>query len=134
MFGALNVSTSGLIAQRTRINVIAANLANQNSITNPQGEYETYRRRIPIFSPGDPATASKDGVHVRSIKLDDAPLRAKHEPDHPFADKDGYVYYPNINSTTEQINAMEAMRAYEANINAAEATKTMISQTLRLMG
>ena len=134
MFGSLDISASALVAQRTRLNTISANLANQNSITNADGEYEPYRRRIPIFAAGDPASGKPRGVHVREIAFDDAPLQMKYMPDHPFANEEGYVGFPNVNSTVEKINALEAMRAYEANINAAEATKTMMSQALRLMG
>lgn len=133
MFGSLDISASALVAQRTRLNAISANTANSNSITNAQGEYEPYRRRIPIFAPGDPATGNEMGVHVREIALDDGPLQLKYMPDHPFADENGYVGFPNINSTTEKVNALEALRAYEANVNAAEATKTMLNQALRLL-
>lgn len=133
MFGSLDTSVSALLAQRTRLNTISANLANQNSITNARGEYEPYRRRVPVFAPGDPSTGNQRGVHVREIMLDDAPLQQKFMPDHPFADEDGYVGFPNINSTVEKINALEAIRSYEANINAAEATKTMMQQAMRLI-
>lgn len=133
MFGSLNTSASALVAQRTRLEVIAANIANAGSIYNAKGEYEPYQRRIAVFAPGDPATKSQSGVHVREILLDDSPLRARYQPDHPNADDGGYVYYPNINSSVEQINALEASRAYEANITAAEATKSMLRNSLRLL-
>ncbi|WP_428386562.1 flagellar basal body rod protein FlgC [Mucisphaera sp.] len=133
MFGSLNISASALVAQRTRLEVISANIANSSSIYNAQGEYDPYRRRIAVFAPGDPSTGSNKGVHVREILLDDAPFRARHQPNHPNADSEGYVYYPNINSSIEQVNALEASRAYEANITAAEATKTMMRNTLKLL-
>jgi len=133
MFGALDISTSALVANRTRLNVVAANMANQNSIMNAEGEYEPYRRRIPILSPGDPSRGSTAGVHVREIELDQSPFRKIYEPGHKFADEDGYVNYPNIDSSIEQVNAMEASRAYEANITAAEATKSMMSTAMRLL-
>ena len=133
MFGALNTSTSALVAQRTRMETIAANLANANSIYDAQGNYSPYRRRIPVFAPGDPSTGSDRGVHVQQIMLDDAPLRKVLEPGNPNADSEGYVYYPNIDSTVEQISALEASRAYEANITAAEATKSMMQSSLRLL-
>ncbi|MEQ9453303.1 MAG: flagellar basal body rod protein FlgC [Phycisphaeraceae bacterium] len=133
MFGALNTSASALVAQRTRLEVIAANIANSGAIYNAQGEYDPYRRRIAVFAPGDPSTQSGKGVHVHKIMLDKSPLQARHQPDHPNADSQGNVYYPNINSSVEQINALEASRAYEANITAAEATKSMIRNSLRLL-
>ena len=72
-------------------------------------------------------------MHVDEIMLDPAPFRKVLDATHPFADKDGYVEYPNIDTTTEMINAIEATRAYEANITAAEATKSMIQTSLRLL-
>jgi len=133
MYGSLDVSTSALVAQRTRMNVIAGNLANQNSIYDSEGNYSPYRRRIAVFAPGDPATGDDQGVHVKEIMLDDAPFRKVHQPGHPEADAEGYVRKPNVNSTMETINAMEASRAYEANITAAEATKSMIRRSLSLL-
>ncbi len=133
MFGALDVSTSALVAQRTRMNVISANLANSNSIYDAKGNYNPYRRRIAVFAPGDPATGSDQGVHVREIMLDDSPLRRVYMPGHPEADADGYIFKPNIDPTMEMVNALEASRAYEANITAAEATKTMLRRSLSLL-
>ena len=133
MFGALDISTSGLVAQRTRIDVISANLANINSVEGPDGEYEPYRRRVPIFATGDPTTGSIEGVHVQEVHLDMSELVSRYEPGHKFADDEGYVYYPNIDSTTEVINAMEASRAYEANITAVEVTKSMMNAALQIL-
>ena len=133
MYGALDTSTSGLVAQRTRLAVISANIANSKTIENAQGQYDPYRRRIAFLSAGDPASGKEMGVHVREVGLDDAPFRKQLEPGNPYADADGYVEYPNIDSTTEQIDAMEAVRAYEANIVAAEATRSMLQQGLRLI-
>jgi len=133
MFGSLNISASALVAQRTRLEVISANVANQSTILDADGNYAPYRRRIPVFSPGDPATGSKLGVHVKEIMLDSAPFNKRHEPGSPFADADGYVEYPNIDPAMEMVNALEARRAYEANITAAEATKKMIQSSLRLL-
>ena len=133
MFGALDISTSALVAQRIRLETISANLANRNSIYNADGQYEPYRRRIPIFAPGDPATGNDKGVHVAKIDFATGPLRKVHDPTHPDADRDGYVGYPNIDPAMEMINALEASRAYEANITAAEATKNMMQTALRLL-
>ena len=133
MFGALDTSTSGLIAQRTRMNTVAANLANKNTLEDANGNYAPFRRRIPVFAVGDPAMGNANGVHVDEIMHDPSPFRKVLDETHPFADKDGYVQYPNIDTTTEMINAIEATRAYEANITAAEATKSMIQTSLRLL-
>ena len=133
MFGALDTSTSGLIAQRTRLNTIAANLANANTVTHDGVTNEPFRRRIPLLAPGDPSTNDPAGVHVAEIELDPAPFRRKYQPGHPLADGDGYVKYPNIDFIVEQINALEASRSYEANIAAAEATKRMMQASLDLL-
>ncbi|MCH7847141.1 MAG: flagellar basal body rod protein FlgC [Planctomycetes bacterium] len=133
MYGALDISTSALVAQRIRLDVIAANIANQRTILNENDEYEPYRRRTVVFSEGDPARGRTEGVHVASIEIDYGPLNQKYEPGSPFADADGYVSYPNVNSVIETMNAMDAARAYEANITAIEATKSMLSAALKII-
>lgn len=133
MYGALDVSTSALVAQRTRLNVISANIANQMTIENPDGEYEPYRRREIRLAQGDPVSGNPLGVSVSSIEEDDADFIPRYDPTHQFADEHGNVYYPNISLPTEQMDAMEAMRAYEANITAIEASKAMMNDALRLL-
>ncbi len=137
MYGALDISTSGMVAQRTRMTAIAANIANANTLVDAQGNYSPYRRRAVMFAPGDPSAASQGGrsmgVHVAGVEIDGSPLVPKYEPTSPYADEDGYVMTPNINPIIEQINAMETARAYEANVVAAETTKTMMAQALRLL-
>lgn len=133
MFGSLDISTSALVAQRTRMQVIAANLANKDAIYDAQGNYAPFRRRIAVFAPGDPSTGNDQGVHVHKILLDRAPFDLRYEPGHPNANQDGYVAYPNVDSSMEMINALEASRAYEANVTTAEATKSMIQTSLRLL-
>jgi flagellar basal-body rod protein FlgC len=132
MFGALDTSTSGLVAQRTRAQAISANLANQNANFDHNGENNPFKRRIVVFAPGDPATGSADGVHVREIMLDQE-FQLKYDPSNPAADANGYIKTTNIDPMMEQVNMLEASRAYEANIAAAEATKSMIQTSLRLL-
>lgn len=134
MFGVLNTSTSALVAQRQRLEIIAANMANINSTHAPDGTYSPFRRRLAIMAPGDPVSGDSNGVHVREIKLDhQTPLRKVYTPGHPDADDDGYLSYPNIDQANEMINALEVSRAYEANITTAEATKSMMQSSLRLL-
>jgi flagellar basal-body rod protein FlgC len=137
VYGALDISTSGMIAQRTRMTVIASNIANVNSLQNAQGEYDPYLRRAAMFAPGDPnaagSTGRSMGVHVADIDIDQGALRRDYRPDHKFADADGYVMVPDIDTTMEWVNAMQASRAYEANVAAAETTKSMMAQALRLL-
>ena len=126
-----------MIAQRTRLDVISANIANKNTMLDAEGNYSPYRRRIAYFAEGNPgargASGEAMGVHVRSIGLDEAPFRMRYAPDNPYADEAGYIREPNIDTTTEQIDAMEAVRAYEANVAAAEAMKSMVNQGFRLL-
>lgn len=133
MFGSLDISTSALVAQRTRTQVIAANIAGRDAITDVDGNYAPFRRRIAVFAAGDPTTGSDEGVHVREIALDQSDFRKVYEPGHKFADKEGYVNYPNIDPAMEFVNMVEATRAYEANITVAEATKSMFQSSLRLL-
>lgn len=141
MYGTLDISVSGLIAQRTRMESIAANIANVHTRHNVNGENVPYRRREVHFAPGDPTAQTElgqtGGVHVAAITLDDAPFNKRWDPTHPDAIKEGadagYVLDSNVNVAFEQVNAVEAARAYEANVVAAEATKAMISQALRMI-
>ena len=133
MFGALDTSTSALVANRQRLEVISANMANRSTIEDADGNYSPFRRRLAILAQGDPSRGSDSGVHVKEIKLDQSPLRKSYEPGHPYADAEGYVEYPNIEPANELVNAVEVSRAYEANITAAEATKTMMRSALRLL-
>lgn len=133
MYGSLDISTSGLIANRVRLEAISANIANANSLLDESGKYQPYQRRSVTFAAGDPETGLEEGVHVASIDLDAGPLRLKYEPGSPFANAEGYVGYPNVDIVIEQMNAMEAQRSYEANITVVEATKTMMSTALQLL-
>lgn len=138
MYGALDISTSGMIAQRTRMTAIAANIANKNAVY-PDGT--PYRARHVMFSPGDPTSGTPGGkgwgVHVAQIQVDQSPFNLRWDPGDPRAIKSGakagYVEESNVNEVMEQVNAMEAGRAYDANATAAEATKAMIGQALRLL-
>ncbi|GAB4550756.1 MAG: flagellar basal body rod protein FlgC [Phycisphaerales bacterium] len=136
MYNSLDIAVSGMVAQRTRLNTIAANLANQNTILDANGEPNPYQRRFTLFAPGDGAGGM--GVHVESIEIHDGPPKLRWEPGSPYARPPGtpdagYVYYPDIDPITEQIDALEAQRAYEANVQAAEAAKSMMAQALSLL-
>lgn len=143
MYGSLDISVSGMVAQRTRLEVIAANLANEGAIEDANGEANPYRRRIALFAAqGGGRDARPGGVKVSQIVEDQSPFRKVYDPSHPLAAKrtdperdmvQGYVNFPNVNPVIEQINSMEAARAYEANIAAAEATKSMLNEALRLL-
>lgn len=136
MYGSLDISTSGMIAQRVRMAVISANIANAETILDSAGNLNPFRKRMAHFSAGNPnatGPASKLGVHVASIEADQDAIRPRYMPGSPYADEQGYVPFPDINSSLEQINAMQAARSYEANVVAAEASKQMMAQALRLL-
>lgn len=138
MYGALDISTSGMIAQRDRMTAISANIANRNSVTS---DGTPFRAKRVYFAAGDPGSKSADGrkwgVHVARIEDDASPFGKRYDPGNPFAMKSGqwkdYVLESNVNPVVEQVNAMQASRAYEANVIAAEATKSMMAQALRLL-
>jgi flagellar basal-body rod protein FlgC len=136
MFQTLDISASGLQAQRTRMDTIAANIANLNTTRNANGEAVPYRRRFAVFSPNLAARGEgkdRPGVHVGKIKQDPSPFQKRFQPGHPDAGPDGMVLYPNIDLSVEFVNALEASRAYEANVTTMEVTKSMMNATLRLL-
>jgi flagellar basal-body rod protein FlgC len=136
MYGALEISTSGLIAQRTRLEAITENIVNKDTMVDANGKNNPFQRRVVYFAPGNPAAATlagkAGGVHVESIQAEGG-FDIRYEPGSPYADERGYVKVPAINTAFEQLNAYQAQRSYEANIAAAETTKTMMAQALRLI-
>jgi flagellar basal-body rod protein FlgC len=135
MFSAYDVSTSGLVAQRVRLNAISSNIANMSTTRNEQGEATPYVPRYVVFETDDGVRTSGggSGVKVSSVEYADVPPLMKWEPNHPDADEEGYVAYPNVNMTVEFVDALEATRAYEANIGVIEITKDLGRQTLRIV-
>lgn len=139
MPNALDISASGLVAQRMRLNIIANNLANVSTTRDAQGNPNPYVRKQVIFQTGMPEMNSKMGVHVAAIDEDDPsrmgtePFRLEYRPGHPDANAQGYVQLPNIDPAREYVDALEAGRAYEANIQAIEIYKAMGNQVSRLL-
>jgi flagellar basal-body rod protein FlgC len=139
MLSALDISTSALVAQQTRMMAIAGNLANLSSLRNENGELQPYQARYVVFQTdtsvgGDPDAA---GVKVASVETESVEPDYRYEPTHPLAIKSGrwkgHVAYPNIDMTQEMVNALQATRAYEANVGVIEITKTMAGQTLKIL-
>lgn len=140
-FKAMNVSSSGLTAQRMRMNTISSNIANINTIRTPEGG--PYRRKDVVFesipearSFGEILTSKPDRniqrVQVTDINVDRKAPLLKYEPNHPDANPDGYVAYPNINLMEEMTNMIQATRAYEANISSIQASKDMAMSALQI--
>lgn len=132
MFTSFDISTSALVANRTRLDAIAANIANIDVPVDPKSREEPFSEKVVYFAQGDPASGSPMGVHVASIEPR-RDFRRAFEPWSPLADADGYVRYANIDPAVQQANAMLATRAYDANLAAIEATKSIISASLSII-
>ena len=135
MFRAFDVSTSALVAQRARLDTIAGNVANAEATRDASGNAEPFRRRWVRFTAENPGAGPRGVGGVRyEVKLDEAtPLRTVHAPGHPDAGPDGTLKLPNVDLTTEFVNAVGAARAYEANVTAVELSKEVAEQSLRIL-
>ena len=128
MFSAIEVASSGLSAQRVRMNTIASNLANAQTTRTEAGG--AYRRVDPLFQTQSLTQSCALGGAVSQVQVldlihDERPGRLVHEPDHPDANFDGYVEYPNVNVVEEMVNMITASRAYEAGVTAIDSVKSM---------
>jgi flagellar basal-body rod protein FlgC len=143
LFDAIDISASGLTAQRLRMDVTAENLANAQTTRTPGGG--PYRRKTVILQQagggfagqlagafGGPSGAP-EGVEVSGIVPDSTPLRRVYDPGHPDADANGYVTMPNVNPVTEMVDLIDASRAYQANVTAMQTTKTAFAKTIELL-
>jgi flagellar basal-body rod protein FlgC len=143
LFDALNISASGLTAQRLRMDVTSANLANAQSTQTPAGG--AYRRQDVVLQAsagegtfagaltgalggGEPA-----GVEVAAIVPDTTPPRRVYEPGNPQADAQGYVEMPNVNPVEEMTDLIDASRSYQANVTAMQTTKQVFAKTIELL-
>jgi flagellar basal-body rod protein FlgC len=144
LFGGLEISASGLTAERLRMDVTAENLANAQTTRGANGQ--PYRRKEVLLqeSPGSfGASLTKamgagsgsqgGGVQVAGVVQDASPLKRVYDPGHPDADAQGYVSMPNVDTVTEMVDLIGASRAYEANVTAMQAAKQMFSRTLELL-
>jgi flagellar basal-body rod protein FlgC len=143
MFDALEISASGLTAERLRMDVTAENLANAQTTRGADGQ--PYRRKEVVLAerqgPGSFGAAlhgamgakQAGGVEVAAIAQDQTPLKQVYDPGHPDADADGYVQMPNVDPVAEMVDLISAQRAYEANVTAMQAAKSMFAKTLELL-
>jgi len=142
-FSSLDISATGLTAQRLRMDIISQNIANAETTRNENGQ--PYRRKLVIFEEKSQNTSfsqylnasSKEkiagnGVRVSNIVEDPSPLKKIYNPGHPDADVDGYVSMPNVDVLTEMINMISATRSYEANVTAIDTTKSMAMKALEI--
>lgn len=126
------VSAAAMKAQGTRLRVIAENVANANS-TAERPDGDPYRRKIVTFHNVLDRELDARVVRVRRIRGDQSDFALRFDPQHPAANKEGYVKMPNVNSLIEMTDMREAHRSYEANLNMIEVTKSMLSRTLDLL-
>ena len=138
----MRISSSGMAAQRMRMNTIASNIANINTTQTPEGG--PYRRKDVVFESmpdaknfgeiisGSDPKGSFQRVQVTDVLSDRKAPLLKYEPDHPDANPEGYVAYPNINLMEEMTNMIQASRSYEANVTAIQASKDMALSALEI--
>jgi flagellar basal-body rod protein FlgC len=147
MFDALNVSATGLTAERLRMDVTAENLANAQTTRGADGQ--PYRRKEVVLSEvssggfgsqlakavgaGSASGSQPGGVEVSGITQDATPGKLVYDPGHPDADSKGYVRMPNVDTVAEMVDLISASRAYEANVTAMNSAKQMFSKTLDIL-
>lgn len=139
---AINISASGLTAEKLRMDVISRNIANVNTTRTADGT--PYRRQVVVFQEDNKSMSFSDylndasksmlgsGVKVVGITEDKTPFKSVYDPGHPDADEQGYVKMPNVEVMTEMVNMISASRAYEANITAINSTKGMAMKALEI--
>lgn len=132
MFDTLDVSASGLRAQRTRMHTIANNMANVNTTRDADGNIKPFRRHFVEFVAGM-ERGSTEGVRVANIKQDAGPPALVYDPGHPEANAEGYRRMPNIKPIVEMVDMLEATRAYEGNLTVMETTKSLMLRSLGLL-
>jgi flagellar basal-body rod protein FlgC len=139
-FDALDVSASALSAERIRMNTTSSNLANAQTTRTPEGG--PYRRKDPVFASeprrdfasvlGDQIENPVHPVKVIDVVSDPNPPRPVYAPDHPDADPEGIVYYPNVNTMEEMVNLITASRTYEANVTSINVARGMMNKALEI--
>ncbi|HOJ09627.1 MAG TPA: flagellar basal body rod protein FlgC [Clostridiales bacterium] len=142
---SLGAATSGLTAQRLRMDIISQNISNINTTRTSNGM--PYRRKVVLFgernnnmpfshflseSSRNKFLKTENGIRVTHIAEDTSPFKRIYDPGHPDADQDGYVLMPNVDIITEMINMISASRAYEANVTSINATKSMALKALEI--
>ena len=132
-FRVFDVVSSAMTAQSVRLNTTASNIANADSVASSVDE--TYRARHPVFAAEfDQALGQQAGAKVRvaGIVEDQKPLTREYAPNHPMADKDGFIFRSNVNVVEEMANMISAQRSYQTSVQIADAAKQMMSKTLQL--
>lgn len=141
-FDSLDVSASGMSAQRMRMDLISQNIANANTTRTQDGT--PYRRQVLVLGTNENIGFSKylsassgkkfgnGEVKIQGVRQDMSDLKRVYEPDNPEADEEGYVTMPNVDIVTEMVDMISASRSYEANVTASTASKNMAMQALNI--
>ncbi len=130
LFNIFNVSGGALTAQSQRLNTVASNLANADSVSGPDGK--PYRAKQVVFISMPVAGGEASSVRVSEVIEDQSPLKKVHDPKHPMADPQGYVSLPNVNVVDEMVNMISASRSYQNNVEVMNTAKTLLLKTLQL--
>lgn len=139
-FSSMQINTSGLNLERLKLDVISSNITNANTTRTPEGgpylkkevTFEESIKRQQSYFTGQPAQNQSFGVRSTGIIENDANIKMVFEPDHPDANEEGYVAYPNVDMADEMIDLMTTMRAYDANVTAMNASKAMLNKALQI--
>lgn len=141
IFNSINVSASALTAEKTRVDIIAKNMANASTTRSTGGM--PYRRQMVVFEENKSTPFTEylskssnkiqgQGVKISKIVEDDTPFKLVYEPGHPDADADGYVKMPNVDTVKEMVDLISAQRSYDANITAMNSSKSMLMKALEI--
>ena len=130
MFNIFNVSGSAASAQSQRLNVVASNLANADTVAGPDGQ--AYKARQVVFQTELMGQVGAAGVKVSTITEDPTQGRRVHDPKHPGADAEGYVTYSNVNPVEEMVNMISASRSYQNNVEVMNTAKSLLLKTLQM--
>ncbi len=130
MLRIFDVAGSAVSAQSQRLNVVASNLANLDTVANTDGK--AYKARQVVFQTEPMGEAAAAGVRVSNVTEDNSPGRRVHDPKHPAADADGYVTYSNVNAVEEMVNMISASRSYQNNVEVMNTAKTLLLKTLQM--
>ncbi|MBB3196573.1 flagellar basal body rod protein FlgC [Roseateles terrae] len=135
MFSIFHISGSAVSAQSQRLNAVASNMANADTVAGPDGQ--AYKAREVVFQSlmnqnGGMTDATDVGVQVVAVKENQAPGRRVHDPSHQLADADGYVTYSNVNSVEEMVNMISASRSYQNNLEVMGTAKSLLLKTLQM--
>ncbi|MCW7540514.1 flagellar basal body rod protein FlgC [Aquabacterium sp. A7-Y] len=130
MFKVFNISGSAVSSQSQRLNVVASNLANADTVAGPDGQ--AYKARQVVFQTVLMGETGAAGVKVNQVTEDQTPGRRVHDPKHPQADAQGYVTYSNVNAVEEMVNMISASRSYQNNVEVMNTAKSLLQKTLQL--